>query len=240
MTVRLSAMFEEHVSKIIYNWKVAKRREGAQKNKRSRCRNRNNNRVKYTEENNVSSASLPSSSDSEEVEVEEVKKNGRVNGYTRNNSQHVNKKVASNAPTTSSSDDEPLLPNLKNARHKSDSEESYKPSMRKRAKNYRQAEEDSTSSEDDSDNQPLSVHTTARTTKRLRSKVLRDSSSSSEVNNKMRTRQVKRPKYYEDSDSEGGGRLTRNSDDSNECLTSVSSRGRIRKITARARALFRR
>lgn len=46
MTIRLSAMFEEHMKKIIYNWKSARRRENSSRsrNKKSRSKRRNGQR----------------------------------------------------------------------------------------------------------------------------------------------------------------------------------------------------
>lgn len=237
MTVRLGAMFEEHMSKIIYNWKVAKRRETAQNNKK----HRRNNRKRYSTAENDSNTSDAS---------EDEGQNERINGYTRNNT-HNNKKSAA-----STSDEGPSTSyyNHKSVRHKSDSEESYKPTVRKRPRRYpgklnnrHSSTSEQTGSDDDSDNQPLSMHVGIP---RLRPKqnkcVTKENSSDSGEVNKMSRRQCKRPRYFEDTDSDNSkSRVSRqrngdnSEEDSDGCLVTVSSRGRVRKLTARARALLR-
>lgn len=241
------------MSKIIYNWKVAKRREGAQKVRRCRP-----SRKEYVQNGNNNSSASEASSNNSEDEVA----NERVNGYTRNSQiNHQNNNKAKYVPSSSSDGEQPStsFANHKYAKQRSDSEDSYKPNTRKRKKVTRKvapeesssseptvSEDDDDDDEDDSDNQPLSVHTNKRTT-RLRPKknmCIDDSSDSEGEISKMRTRQCKRPRYVEDSDSDCYGKVARqrngeNSDDSNSCTVTVSSRGRIRRLTARARALLK-
>lgn len=71
-----------------------------------------------------------------------------------------------------------------------------------------------------------------------------DTSESDEnIRTSTRTRMIKRPRYIEDSNSEISDVGQRQNDDDTEdgspCI-SISSRGRVRKITERARALFNR
>lgn len=71
-----------------------------------------------------------------------------------------------------------------------------------------------------------------------------DTSESDEnIRTSTRTRMIKRPRYIEDSNSEISDVDQRQNDDDTEdgspCI-SISSRGRVRKITERARALFNR
>lgn len=249
MTIRLNAMFEEHMSRLIYNWKVAKRRETAQRSRRTR----NNNTLHYKDDAN-SSPSNPTSnnSESDDETARTAPKNDRVNGLAHAKPREIPgnsraktasfrtkngvnaAKIAKNMDSSSTSDEEIASTSFANHK-KSDSEDSYKPSGRKRARTYRRGGETSTSmSEEDSDDQPLSVHANTR----LRRRVPASSDSGDKT---MRTRKCKRPRYFEsDSDSGRVGRKNgENSDDSGECMTSVSSRGRIRRLTARARALFR-
>lgn len=248
MTVRLFAMFEEHISKIIYNWKVAKRRENMQNGKQRRSSRK---------QTTVQNGNNYTSSDSDEESSssgDELPQNERVNGFTRYNQLKTGLALkVVHVPQSSASDEGP---STSFARHKSDSEESYKPNARKRKKKFRVEDSSSTSdvtgSDDDSDNQPLSVHTNKRTS-RLRPKTKKtmcvdeDSSDSDGEVNKMRTRQCKRPRYLEESDSDcGGSKLVKatkngeNNDDSNEdCVLTVSSRGRVRRMTARVRALLK-
>lgn len=255
MTLRLAAMFEEHVTKIIYNWKVAKRRETVQNGRRSSRKLRQ----KYVQNGNNQSSEAGSNNSDYEIP------NERVNGYTKDN--HFNHQNNNRAKyvSPSSSDDEPStsFTNHKTTKQKSDSEESYKPTKRKPKKPARKFKlEESSSSEaspseddvrgndddddddeeDDSDNQPLSVH--ARTRLRVKRRVCSESSESEGESSKMRTRQCKRPKYVEDSDSDRGSRYVKqrnggDSGDSSEYMVTVSSRGRVRRLTARARALLK-
>lgn len=279
MTVRLFAMFEEHISKIIYNWKVAKRRETMQNGKQRRSNRKQANKVqngggnkKYTsseseeEEEDDDEESSSNNSDDDD----ESPKNERVNGFARYSQMKTNVICTSVYEGVSSMEDEAgpstSFANYKSTRHKSDSEESYKPNARKRKKKFRVDDTSSTSDvsasdddddEDDSDNQPLSMHANKKTitTTRLRPKKKKtmciddddDESSDDSGVNKMRTRQCKRPRYIEDSDSDCGGKLVKaarnngeNNDDSNEeCVVTVSSRGRVRKMTAKVMALLK-
>lgn len=257
MTVRLAAMFEEHMSKIIYNWKVAKRRENMQNGKQRRSRRKQT--VQNGNNDDTSDSDGASSSNHSAVYTTNV----CFNGVTQTNHQNNNK---TKYVPSSSSDEGPStsFTNHKNTKHKSDSEDSYKPNSRKRKKKVEDSssasevtasddeeddDDDDDDDEDDSDNQPLSVHTNKRPT-RLRPKkktmCIADSSDSDGEVNKMRTRQCKRPRYIEeDTDSDCCNKIVKqkngeNDDDSNEeCVVSVSSRGRVRRMTARARALFR-
>ncbi|GLV31866.1 BRWD3 [Carabus blaptoides fortunei] len=65
MTIRLSAMFEEHMRRIIYNWKSARRREDNAKNKKkgkSRLRTRSNGqRLKRSQHSSSEELTPPSS-----------------------------------------------------------------------------------------------------------------------------------------------------------------------------------
>lgn len=260
MTVRLSAMFEEHMSKILYNWKTATRRENVQNGRQTTRRRRT--RVQYTQNgnDNTSDSDEASSNNSGDDGEEEVI-NERVNGFTRNNQINQQNNNKAKYLASSSSDDGPStsFANLnKNTRHKSDSEDSYKPNSRKRKKKVLNSssssdasisvdEEEDDDDDSDSDNQPLSVHmkkATLITTTRLRPKkymCFDDSSDSDGEINKMRTRKCKRPKYIEeDSDSERCNILRKqtNGETNNDGYT-VSSRGRVRRMTPRARALLK-
>lgn len=247
MTVRLSAMFEEHMGKIIYNWKVAKRRENVQNGRRRRSIRKQN----VQNGNDNTSDSDEASSNNNSGDEKEVL-NERVNGFTRNTQIHQQNNNKAKYLPSSSSEEGPStsFANNKIAKHKSDSEDSYKPNSRKRKKKVEESsstEITESEDDDDSDNQPLSMHKynlTRLRPKRSRNFSSSDSSSSFMEIYKMRTRQRKLLRYIEDSDSDGDCKLVKqknceNSDDSNGGIVTVSSRGRVRRLTARARALLK-
>lgn len=83
MTLRLSAMFEEHMEKIIYNWKSARRREGIirSKNKRVRNKRRTGQRTTRHHSSDEDSEEITSSSSPVRKSVTPRKVNIVTNGH---------------------------------------------------------------------------------------------------------------------------------------------------------------
>jgi bromodomain and WD repeat domain-containing protein 1/3 len=210
MTVRLAAIFEEHINKLIRNWKMAKRRNYAsQQNKK--------------DESGTTSCSSSSSSASE---LEEVKngveaKPDESDSDSEDDNTPLKKLQVTRVPkvSSSSSSDEDSS-SSKSAKinedsdESDDSEDSYKPSTYTRNTRKRNDLTSSTEeSSDNSDDKPLSSQVRSRANKRFKC-------------------YPGTKKYTIDSD---------NSEDENsdKFFTSVSSRGRVRKLNPRVTALMK-
>ncbi|EEZ97170.1 Bromodomain and WD repeat-containing protein 3-like Protein [Tribolium castaneum] len=203
MTVRLAAIFEEHISKLIKHWKMAKRRSYATQ--------QTNNKAE--------SGTNSSSSSSELSEIEEEMKNVESDSSDSEDNKPLKKlqtvkvttkvvKSEEESESESSESVEKMNEDGSEEDESNDSEDScYKPVTRSTRKRNEitssEEEEDEEESSDDSDDKPLiSVRHNGRAKKRSR---------------------------YVESESE----------DDKEFFTSVSSRGRVRKLNPRVTALMK-
>lgn len=179
MTIRLSAMFEEHMRRIIYNWKSARRRENISKNKKrkSKIRTRNNGqRTRYKR---------PDSSEEEEEEITPPsspvrkstprKANSIANGHASTSRANgpVSRPVIRVRPSsvrshlTDSSDEEEGI-GFRSHRKNSDSEESYRPNSRgkkivRQTRNKGKKKKSFSGEMDRSDESDISKRTRAKT-----------------------------------------------------------------------------
>lgn len=259
MTIRLSAMFEEHMGRILYNWKMARRRSAAS-SKRSLKRSR---RKKLQKESFKESGS---ESEAEEEEVSPKTTNRKTN--TAQTNGHISDyQLSENSEDDEDEEEEDAKPSTSASQSSSSSEHSaYEPttpktrrseyankrkvannSYRKNGSRRKPTSSENTNSDDSDSTKRLRVVRKTNNKLRSRGEVRRASSESDEIRTSSRRRNVKRPRYIEDSDSEPIGVSTRtrrgnDTDNSSDTgiITSVSSRGRVRRLTARAKALLRR
>nr|XP_022911448.1 bromodomain and WD repeat-containing protein 3 isoform X1 [Onthophagus taurus] len=215
MTVRLSAMFEEHASRLIQTWKYSKRLKSRPKKKKIESEDTENSEEKSEEPDSSSSSSDDEKPLSKTKIMMKKPQTARCNGEVFNGTSDVSH-------------------NHVNGNHiKSSSSES--------------------ASGDDSDYEPLSTYKNTHCYKEQPSQSQRkrfyktsSSDSDDEVISKVRTRNnAKRRRYVEDDsdqedeeESSSASSEETNSSSSGGVVT-VSSRGRIRRMTARARALYR-
>lgn len=251
MTVRLQSMFEEHFKKVLYSWKRSERKQTM--GKKMKLRKRKNNHTLHTGSNSVSSdsGSLYSQSGSESSVDEDIKpskpKDVHNNIHTANNisnslkQEHTNSKyVNGTSSTTIRNTGKRSLP--KTAKRAIDNEASS-----------------SSNSDEDSDYQPLTELKECNPRHRpkgKRSSADSESSHSSAANSSssgndgsseekdsvpsvVRPR-VKRRRMVSSSDDDDDSDVKQNSSSNSDgCIVSVSSRGRIRKLTPRVRALLK-
>ncbi|KAJ8985649.1 hypothetical protein NQ317_015145 [Molorchus minor] len=235
MTVRLSAIFEEHIKKIIHNWKMARKR-----NYRRKSNTSSNSDVDVSV---TGSSSSSSSSDEEDVTdklTAQIKENSEdsddmplqvLRSRTNTESDSTSRSVEKTVPKT--------------RRARADSEDDYSPSAeysnaRRRKKSTSSEEEDVdlsvTSEEQDSDkSEPFRRKSNLRK-RPVRRKVPLYESSGSDTGSTGRQR--KRRRTAESDDSDSGSKTSRSQNNDRGFMSSVSSRGRIRKLTERAKALF--
>lgn len=232
MTVRLSAIFEEHVEKIIHNWKIAKKRT---------CRRRN----KFSSSNSDVSVNNHSSS-SEEQNVDGLTLDSQEDMYSDDDDTPLNilrNKQNTESDSTSQSIDN--KPKLKLRRSNPESEEEYEPNVNynnvKRRKNF-----NSSSSEEDGEADDLSSSGNERKDhstfyrKSLRQRPVKKRSllyetSDSDTNSSIRKR---RKRIKDSSGSDSDSKSSRTTVNDRIFIAGVSSRGRVRKMTERAKALF--
>lgn len=213
MTVRLSAMFEEHIKTIIHNWNAATKRDNIP-NTRS-----NKRLISNTEEESSKS------SDSDES-YEETKQKIR---YRRKPKPHSsNDSSSSSSDEKNSSDDSSATSDSSDS---SDNKPLQRPSF---ANGHKKYDSPCSESENDSDYKPLS--SLKRNPRSCDKKVIYNESSDSgerQMTISTRTRNLKRPRTISDSsDSDNTNR------DKRSALVTVSSRGRVRKLTPKVRAFL--
>lgn len=226
MTVRLSAMFEEHMKRLIYNWKTAKRRSRPR-----RGRILDNNRKK---------GKIPSTSEEEDDDDDDEDDSSpiRTTNPVSRSVTSANKSQKSNSSQNSGT-----FKNCNGGIKRKLASQTYLNG------NKSSSSPNDSNNTDDSDYAPLSKWRKTNykeQTSTNRKKICDTSSSDSEVIVKtMTTRNSKRPRYVNDDESdedsvseEEDRSYTSCSDDDNPIVT-VSSRGRIRKMTPRARALLK-
>ncbi|KAK4883678.1 hypothetical protein RN001_006997 [Aquatica leii] len=230
MTIRLSAMFEEHMGRILYNWKMARRRSSTRSLKRSR---RKKLERSFKESATESSAPEDEKSKSPAINTEET--NGHVSEFELSEEKRSSSAISS--PSSSSSDHSTYKPSSSGVKKKRTENVKRKVTVRRKST----SSENSNSENSDVPKRPL----TKRKVNSLRSRgsTGRVSSESDDIRSSLRNRSVKRPRYIEDSDSAASSTSQRNGNDSEDSQvdqTTVSSRGRIRRLTPRAKALLKR
>ncbi|KAK5650661.1 hypothetical protein RI129_001690 [Pyrocoelia pectoralis] len=243
MTIRLSAMFEEHMARILYNWKMAKRRSSTslKRNiKRSRRKKLNNQSFKESE----SSAAEEEKTKSPTRNTKET--NGHVSEFQLSENSEDKNSSSGESSSSSSSDHSTYKPSgsgIKTRRFESTPKR--KPVVNLYKKNIGQRKSSSSDGTNTDDSELPKRQSIKRKVNNLRSRgsTSRVSSESEDIRTSLRKRSVKRPRYIEDSDSAGSSVTQKNgndTDESDEDVTTVSSRGRVRRLTARAKALLKR
>ncbi|CAH1970957.1 unnamed protein product [Acanthoscelides obtectus] len=229
MTVRLSAIFEEHAQKIIENWEALRRQRNA--------------RRRLTSSAGSDMSSEQSQSSGEQVDVDKLEAEEGEAIVTEENSD--------------SDDDVPLTVfRSKTNTTESDLEDTSQ-STDKIASSTRQRRARNTESEDDEYNPGVGYSTRRRNQRDISTSdeeevscTSEDSRTSRKAN--LRRRPKKKTLLYESSDSDNDKRkgtrrerdpLTNSESDCEDPkgsgFLSVSSRGRVRKLTERAKALFK-
>lgn len=154
----------------------------------------------------------------------------------------------------SESDDEPLVNCVNTA--SSDSEDKQNYSLRSNISQDETSQSSSrpsrskkkTYAETDSENEEAQLPQRSARAKRFNYRKMLEHSDDSEEDHHLRSRRGKRPHYNEDSEDSNGNPTTRNKrarhvddndSESDTNVISISSRGRIRKLTARAKAFLR-
>lgn len=223
MTVRLSAMFEEHMTAIIQNYNLVSKNVTNQPNTRSR------RRFSMTEEEEEESTG---ESESEEEYTHTKVRNKRKFKASTSSNQSIEENSSSSSSSGSSSSDA------------SDSSDD-KPLQRASFVNGHKKQITSLGSdesENDSDyHQPLSnLKRKARGSYDNKKIVYNESSDDSDremtINTRTRSTTKKRKRTITDSsDSDNVGKSSR---DRRSVLMTVSSRGRVRKLTPKVRAFL--
>lgn len=232
MTVRLSAIFEEHVEKIIHNWKMAKKRIDRRRNK-------------FSSSNSEISVNNESSSTSEEVNGENLTFDSQEDMYSDDDDTPLNilrNKQTTESDSTSQSIDNKLK--LKMRRSSPESEEEYEPSInynkQKRIRPFNSSSseeegEEDVSSNGDGHNEQGTFHRKSLRQRPVKKRSLLYESSDSDTNSSLRK---KRKRIKQSSDSDSDSKSSRTTANDNIFIAGVSSRGRVRKMTERAKALF--
>lgn len=231
MTVRLSAIFEDHMEKIINNWKMAKKKQNRRRNKVS---------------SSNSDISVTGSSETSDNEVQPEQLTGSQDDDSADDEIPLtvlrSKQNTTESDTTSMTSQSHSTVSKTRIKVKSPQlDEEYSPAAgisnsnrRKRA--YRTSSEDeeefSQSSSDEEDEQ--FGHRKSLRQRPIKKKVLLYETSDSETNCSLSRRRKKIRKPSESDSDSKSSRTTLNSDRN----FSVSSRGRVRKFTERAKHLF--
>ncbi|XP_018564263.1 bromodomain and WD repeat-containing protein 3 isoform X2 [Anoplophora glabripennis] len=224
MTVRLSAIFEEYIKKIIYNWKAAKRRNSRRRRSRSSASN-----------NSSISSSICFSSDEERrsVVVDEGKE--EIESDDSDNMPLTVLRSKTNTESDTSQSLDKIVQRSK--KNNPDSEEEYCPSSRGKRTQYKITTSEEDEEELSSDESEQSSRKTNLRARPVRRKVHLYRSSDSDDSSSVSTRN-KRQRLASDSDSDS--KSSRAPSNDGTFMSSVSSRGRVRKLTERAKALFKR
>lgn len=219
MTVRLSAMFEEHITAIIQNYNIVSKNVTNQPNTRSRRRFSN------TEEEEDEETSKESESEEEFTHTKIRKKRKLKSSSSSNQSNDEHSSSESSSSSSSNSDA---------------SDSSYnKPLQRTSIMNGHKKQNLNPASDEsqDSDYQPLSNLKRKAKSNYDNKKIQYDESSDDsdrDTTINTRTRSTKRKRTVTDSsDSDNVGKSSR---DTRSVLVTVSSRGRVRKLTPKVRA----
>lgn len=233
MTVRLSAIFEDHIRKIINNWKMAKKKQ-------------NRRRTKVSSSNSELSFTVCSDSSDNEVQPEQL----TCSQEDDSDDDEIPLTVLRSKQNTTESD----TTSLTSQSHSTVSklrvkvktpplEEEYNPggpfssssgSQRKRTYRTSSDEEEEEFSPSSSDDDEQFGHRKSLRQRPVKKKILLYETSDSDTNCSLGRRR-KRIRKPSDSDSDSkSSRTTLNSDRN----FSVSSRGRVRKFTERAKYLF--
>lgn len=230
MTVRLSALFEEHITAIIHSWNAASKQRPNHPNTRSSNKPPSNSE-RSSKKSSDSDESLlkttlrlrnkrkykaSSSNDSSEEEEEDDEKS--------NNSSSMSSS-SNNSSDSSSDDNKPLQRSSYVNGHKkygseSESDSDYKPlsSLKRKAPARGNTDRRIVYNESSDSDAQTAANPRTRRVKRQRT-ILSDSSDSSDDDATGRK-----------SGREGGAR--------NSTLVTVSSRGRVRKLTPKVRAFL--
>lgn len=230
MTVRLSAIFEEHVEKIIHNWKMAKKRTGRRRNKFSSS----NSEIS---ENNQSSSSEGQNGDVLTFDSQE-------DMYSDDDDTPLNilrNKQNTESDSTSQSIDNKLK--LKLRRSNPESEEEYAPTLNynntKRSRHFNSSsseeEEENVSSSEDENREKGTFYRKSLRQRPVKKRSVLYESSDSDTNSSIRKR---RKRIKQSSGSDSDSKSSRTTVNDRIFITGVSSRGRVRKMTERAKALF--
>ncbi|KAF5301599.1 hypothetical protein FQR65_LT08904 [Abscondita terminalis] len=212
MTIRLSAMFEEHMGRILYNWKTARRRSSTRNLKRSRRKKLNRSFKEASE----SSAPEDEKSKSPPINTEET--NGHVSEFELSeNTEEKRSSSAISSPSSSSSDHSNYKPSCSGVKtRRADNNKRKVPNRRKCTSS------ENTNSEDS--DVPLRPPTKRKVNNlRRRGSTNRASSESDDIRSSLRNRSVKRPRYIEDSDSAASSTSQRNGNDSDDSRTNVTT-----------------
>ncbi|KAB0802050.1 hypothetical protein PPYR_04236 [Photinus pyralis] len=247
MTIRLSAMFEEHMTRILYNWKIARRRSSTslKRNlKRSRRKKLNNQSFKESP-SEESSAAEETKSKSPTRNMEET--NGHVSEFQLSeNSEDKNSSSRESSCSSSSSEQSTYKPSSSGIKVKRlEGTSKRKPVLNSYKKNVGRRKSSSSEATNTDDSELPKRQSVKRKVNNLRSRgsTSRVSSDSDDIRTSLRKRSMKRPRYVEDSDSVGSSAAQENgndTDDTDADVTTVSSRGRVRRLTPRAKALLKR
>nr|XP_023019451.1 bromodomain and WD repeat-containing protein 3-like [Leptinotarsa decemlineata] len=230
MTVRLSDLFEELTKRLMSKWKTAKRRQ-------------NRKRISSSDENEVSISTT--SSDEEVMEKFTSGSQLEVDSDTDDDIplNILRSKTNTESDTTSQST---FSRGMKSKKRNAGSEDEYSPSAnyRQSAKNNKyksssseeEIENSSSSDEDESPERKCNLRQ-----RPVRKKILlyesSDSENSSNTNKRIK-RGVKRG-FDSDSDSKSSHSTLPLVNNEGSFISNVSSRGRIRKLTERAKAMFK-
>ncbi|KAF5287129.1 hypothetical protein FQA39_LY16052 [Lamprigera yunnana] len=239
MTIRLSAMFEEHMGRILYNWKMAKRRSNT-----SLKRNLKRSRRKKLNRSFKESATESSAAEDEKVAapiVNTEETNGHVSEFQLSENSEAKPSSSATSSSSSSSEHSTYKPSS-SAVKKSRPENTKRVTPRKTISRKKSSSSENSNSYD---SEVPKRQSTKRKVNKLRSRVAVNSGSSEsdDIRSSLRNRNAKRPRYIEDSDSAASLNSQRNgnnSESTNDTPTTVSSRGRVRRLTARAKALLKR
>ncbi|XP_072401421.1 bromodomain and WD repeat-containing protein 3 isoform X1 [Diabrotica undecimpunctata] len=224
MTSRLSSMFEESMKQILSKWRTAMRRK---------------NRRKSNTSDNDSEASTNSSSSKEKSDSE--------NGVS-NDSDNVSVLGHKTATYSESSSNSTVQTKEKVTRsmrtRKDDDAEEYHPREERgpstRKMEYRSCSEESSLSSSEGEGVYYKRKNTLRQRSARKKPNTYDSSQSEEsVSSTRRSKRKRKKSESESSDKSSSGTNTRREEEGT-FISAVSSRGRVRKITDKAKALFRR
>lgn len=249
MTIRLSAMFEEHMGRILYNWKMARRRSTTQLK-----RNLKRSRRKKLKTESFKESATESSAPEDKIPLNVIRNAKKTNGHISDFQLSEEKRTSSASQSSSGSSTSSSSSSSVHSRYKpsvATTSRTEIPPKRKMVRNcsrktieHKKSESSDNSNSDDSDVPKRPSVKRKNITRRSRCK----SSESEEIRTSLRRRSHKRPKYVEDSDSEPlsnlihqrNGNDSDDSDDNNVLGTPVSSRGRVLRLTARAKAFLKR
>lgn len=250
MTVRLAAIFEDHMSKIIENWKIAKTQESDENSDEETSRSSLRSSTSRPEStinpvSRVNNKIESSGSDSEDMPLEVLKTGNRTNTETDSTSQevvddqvHVEEEQSSNSESEESyKPEEEYAGPSRNSRttrkrHQTTSDEEEE-------EQEEDVEEETTEDSDDYNNYRRKRTSLRKRPARKKQFYASPSDDSDDDCLSVNTRS-KRRKLASDSDSDDRPlRTPQEGEQNGTYFSSVSSRGRLRKLTPRAIALMK-